>query len=94
MVIALLLSKLHGSSILWCNNLLLHPICNRLISMISNLSPILHTVGGDATNSPWINTIWAVSKVINRTKQMKVAEIVRIKDVTYLGLLMFLGERV
>jgi hypothetical protein len=70
MVIHLLLPKLHQSSILGCGDLLLHPIVYRLIAMISYLSNVLNTVWGDAANSPWIDTVWYISKVINRAKQL------------------------
>jgi hypothetical protein len=94
MVIDWLLSELHYSSILRSGDLLLYPIVYRLISMTSNLSSVLNTVWGNATNSPCIDTTWTVSKVINCPKQMKVTEVIKNQFVTYFGLLMFLGDSV
>lgn len=94
MVISRLLGKLHYGSILRRNYLLLHAIGYRLVSMISDLRIVLHAVGGYAPDASGVYPIRSVCKVINRPKQMKITISNILYYVTYLGLLMFLGDSV
>jgi hypothetical protein len=91
------LVQLHQSTCLCFKvglQVLLHPICDGLVSMGSDVSPILNAVRPDAADASGVDAVGPSSKIVNGAHQLKVTKKLEPKVVTYLGLLMFLGERV
>jgi hypothetical protein len=52
--------------------MLLHPVCHRLVAMGSDVSSILHAVWPDTANASRVDAIGPITKIVNRSHQLEV----------------------
>ena len=74
------LIELHQGSCLglkvWLQ-VLLHPIGDGLVSMGSDMCPILYTMWSNAADAPRVDPIGPTSKIVNRSHQLEVTSDIR-----------------